>query len=120
MFSAFIKTPQELEEYEKAGIAWSQIMAYIGPNNSPESRQMVDLLHARGVMCMISAAPSYDKLREPILRQNAYREIIGSGADVIESDLPIEVAQAIRPLLPTQSLKQKFFGKSDVTAQGTP
>jgi glycerophosphoryl diester phosphodiesterase len=112
MFSAFIKNKKELEEYEKAGIPWAQIMAYIGPTNSTESKEMCDLLHARGVMCMISAAPSYDKLPDATARQTAYREIIQAGTDVIESDRPIEAAAAIQPLIPLQSSKQRFFTKT--------
>lgn len=112
MFSAFVRTQKELETYEKAGIPWSRIMAYIGPTNKPENKEMYDLLHARGVMCMISAAPTYDKLPDPAARQKAYQEIIRAGADVIESDLPIEAAAAIQPLLPYKSVKLKYFRKT--------
>jgi glycerophosphoryl diester phosphodiesterase len=111
MFSAFIRTRQEFADFEKSGIPWSHIMAYIGPTSKPENKELYDLLHARGVMCMISAAPIYDKLPQASARKKAYQEIIGAGADVIESDLPIEVAQAINPLIPAKSAKQKFFSK---------
>ncbi|MDO1451390.1 glycerophosphodiester phosphodiesterase family protein [Rhodocytophaga aerolata] len=97
MFSAFIRSRQEFDDFENSGIPWSQIMAYVGPVSKAENKQLYELLHKRGVMCMISAAPSYDKLPDPVARQKAYREIIQAGADVIESDLPIEVANAIAP-----------------------
>lgn len=109
MFSAFIRTPEELKAYEEAGIPWKNIMAYIGPKNSPEARKMLDLLHARGVKCMISAAPSYDKLPDSAARAAAYQEIIRGGTDVIESDLPIETAAAIRSLYPDKAANRKFF-----------
>jgi glycerophosphoryl diester phosphodiesterase len=86
-------------------------MAYVGPMNKVENKELYDLLHSRGVMCMISAVPSYDKLPDPTARQKAYLEIVQAGADVIESDLPIEVAKAITPLIPAKSPKQKFFNK---------
>ncbi len=111
MFSAFVLTKNALEEYEKAGIPWSNIIAYIGPRNKPENKELIDLLHARGVMCMISAAPTYDKLKDASARKTAYQEIIKGGADVIESDLPIEVAAAIQTLYPAKSPKQKYFKK---------
>ncbi len=44
---------------------------------------------------MISAAPVYDKLVTEEQRAQAYREIFKSGADILESDLPVEVARAI-------------------------
>lgn len=108
MFEAFVKTTEALEAYERAGIPWAQIMAYIGPEDKPENKRLYDLLHKRGVMCMISAAPVYDKL-DAARRTVAYREIINGGADIIESDRPIEVAEAIRPLKPEKSLKDKYF-----------
>jgi glycerophosphoryl diester phosphodiesterase len=111
MFSAFVKTPEAVNAYEQAGVPWTQVMAYVGPHNKPENKVMYDLLHARGVMCMISAAPTYDKLKTDSARETAYRNIILDGADVIESDLPIEAAAAINALLPAKSTKQKFFSK---------
>ncbi|PSR56955.1 glycerophosphodiester phosphodiesterase [Adhaeribacter arboris] len=111
MFSAFIRNKTELADYEKAGIPWTHLMAYVGPANKPENKEMYDLLHARGVMCMISAAPSYDKLPDPAERKKAYQAIIQLGADVIESDLPIEAAAAVQPLLKPTSAKAKYFGK---------
>ncbi len=112
MFSAFVKTKKELEAYEKAGVPWSSIMAYVGPENKPENKEMYDLLHARGVMCMISAAPTYDKLKDPTARKKAYQETFEMGADVLESDLPIEVAAAIQGRIPKNSKKAKYFNRS--------
>jgi len=95
MFEAFVRTKEALTSYEEAGIPWSQVMAYIGPENRPENNDLRDLLHTRGVMCMISAAPKYDKL-DSASRAAAYRAIIEAGVDIIESDRPIEVARALR------------------------
>jgi len=96
MFSAFVKTQKAFEEYEAAGIPWSNMIAYIGSENTPENKILFDLLHAKGVMCMISAAPTYDKLQTPEERARHYRETFAQGADILESDLPIEVAAAIK------------------------
>lgn len=95
MMSAFVKTEDALKEYEAAGIPWKNMIAYIGSENKPANRVMFDLLHARGVMCMISAAPVYDKLATVQERAAAYRDIFANGADILESDLPVEVAEAI-------------------------
>jgi glycerophosphoryl diester phosphodiesterase len=111
MFSAFVRTKKEFEDFEQSGVPWSQIMAYVGPENKPENKELFDLLHARGVMCMISAAPTYDKLPDPEARKKAYQETFRSGADVLESDLPIEAAAAIAPLIPKNSNKLKYFAR---------
>jgi glycerophosphoryl diester phosphodiesterase len=120
MMSAFVKTEKALQEYETAGVPWSNMIAYIGPENKLENQHLYKLLHQRGVMCMISAAPVYDKLSDTTQRAQAYRETFGQGADILESDLPIEVAQAIGGLVPVRSKKEKFFRKiikSDLQAR---
>ena len=108
MFEAFVRTTDALEAYEAAQIPWAHIMAYVGPEDKPENKILYDLLHERGVMCMISAAPVYDKL-DAEGRTAAYRNIISGGADIIESDRPIEAADAIRSLKPGNSPKEKYF-----------
>lgn len=97
MMSAFVKTEQAFKEYEAAGVPWKNMIAYIGSENISSNKIMFDLLHARGVMCMISAAPVYDKLSSLQERATSYREIFVQGADILESDYPVEVAEAIGP-----------------------
>ncbi|WP_276480820.1 glycerophosphodiester phosphodiesterase family protein [Paraflavitalea pollutisoli] len=94
MMSAFVKTEEALKAYEAAAVPWKNMIAYIGSENKPANKMMFDLLHARGVMCMISAAPVYDKLASVEERAVAYRSIFEQGADILESDLPVEVAAA--------------------------
>lgn len=96
MMSAFVKTTKALKEYEAAAVPWTDMIAYIGSENKPANKAMFDLLHARGVMCMISAAPVYDKLATAEERAESYRSIFADGADILESDYPVEVAVATR------------------------
>src|SRR5690625_491289 len=96
MYSAWIRSKEAFKEYEEA-IPWKQVaQAYVGPELNRESRELIDLLHEQGVMVMIGAGPSYDTL-EPEERGDAYRKLIESGVDIIETDRPVEVAEAIRP-----------------------
>ena len=87
------------------------MIAYIGPQNKPENKELLELLHAKGVMCMISAAPSYDKLKDLAERANHYRETFTMGADILESDLPIEVAEAIKSIMPPSGVQKNFWDK---------
>ena len=111
MMSAFVLTKEAFYTYEKAGVPWKNMIAYIGPTNKPENKELLDMLHAKGVMCMISAAPSYDKLKDPAERANHYRETFTMGADILESDLPIEVAEAIKSIMPASGIQKKFWGR---------
>lgn len=96
MLSAHIKTAEVFEDYRTANIPFNRMIAYIGPNVTPENQEVYQLLHAEGVMCMISAAPTYDKLASTDERAEAYRAVFADGASILESDLPIEVSKALR------------------------
>lgn len=96
MMSAFVKTEKAFKEYETAGIPWKNMIAYIGSEDKPENKIMFDLLHAKGVSCMLSSAPTYDKLKTAEERAEAYRRVFDNGADILESDYPIEVWQALQ------------------------
>jgi glycerophosphoryl diester phosphodiesterase len=110
-FSAFIRNMKEYEDYEKAGVPFTQMIAYIGPLVKPENKDLYALLNKKGTMCMISAASSYDKLKTAEERKAAYIAIAKDGASILESDLPIEAAEAVKEYTQKPSPKQKFFGK---------
>ncbi|WP_262249326.1 glycerophosphodiester phosphodiesterase family protein [Parapedobacter soli] len=96
MLSAHIKTPDVFEAYRAADIPFNRMIAYIGPDIKAENQEMYNLLNAAGVMCMISAAPTYDKLLSSEERAEAYRAVFADGASILESDLPIEVGDALK------------------------
>jgi glycerophosphoryl diester phosphodiesterase len=112
-FSAFIKTKAEFEGYKNAGVPFTQLIAYIGPLVKPENQELYSLINKAGAMCMISAASSYDKLKTAEERKAAYISIAKDGASIIESDYPIELAEAVRGFIKKDSPKQKFFDKAE-------
>lgn len=86
-------------------------MAYIGSENKPENQVLFTLLHQQGVMCMIAAAPKYDQLKTVEERASAYRESFMLGADILESDLPVEVARAILSQLSGKGVRNSSSGR---------
>ncbi|WP_215222712.1 glycerophosphodiester phosphodiesterase family protein [Echinicola shivajiensis] len=106
MFAAFIRNLEELEAYVEADIPWSQVMAYVGPLSKPENKLLYKKLHDRGVMVMVSAASSYDKLDLENERNIAYRKVIEDGADILESDFPIRAAKAVTPLISDGNIRK--------------
>lgn len=110
-FSAFVRNMKEYQDYEQAGVPFTQMIAYIGPHVKPENKELYALLNKKGTMCMISAASSYDKLKTAEERKAAYLAIAKDGASILESDLPIEAAEAVKEYAQKNSPKQKFFRK---------
>lgn len=91
MLSAFARTMKEYEDIMASGVPCENMIAYIGPTINTENSKIVDLLHAKGVRCMISVAPTHDKLKTSGERQKAYLEEINKRPDIIESDIPTEI-----------------------------
>ncbi len=95
MLSAFSRTLKEYEDMDKSGVPWQNMIAYVGPTINSENKTIVDLLHSKGVRCMISLAPTHDKLETTETRRKAYREEISKQPDIIESDIPTEIQKAL-------------------------
>ncbi len=88
MFSAHCKNMDEFAAYDEAGMPWEQVMAYVGPRMLPENAALYDSLHSRGVMCMISVAPTHDKAPTDAEKIAGYEAEISTSPDVIETDYP--------------------------------
>lgn len=95
MLSAFSRTMKEYEDLAASGVPWENMIAYVGPTINEENAKIVDLLHAKGVRCMISVAPTHDKLATAAERKKAYLEEISKKPDIIESDIPTEIWTAL-------------------------
>jgi len=96
MLSAFSRTMAEYEDLAISGVPWQNMIAYIGPTINSGNKAVVDSLHAHGVRCMISLAPTVDKLGSACERQKAYLEEIRKQPDIIESDIPTEIWKALQ------------------------
>ncbi|HEY4209542.1 MAG TPA: glycerophosphodiester phosphodiesterase family protein [Puia sp.] len=95
-FSAWMMNEEEMKAYERAGVPWENItIAYVGPLSKTENKIYYNMLHHWKVLVMVSAAPTYDKETSAAQRAADYKKIIQDGADIIESDRPIEVGEAI-------------------------
>ncbi|MDR2472685.1 MAG: glycerophosphodiester phosphodiesterase family protein [Tannerella sp.] len=95
MMSAFSRNDKEFEDLTYSGVPWKQMIAYVGPTIDDKNRHIVAKLHALGVRCMVSFAPTHDTLATPAERAEAYKKEISLNPDIIESDIPTEIARVI-------------------------
>lgn len=96
MLSAFARTKKEYDDLAASGVPWINMIAYVGPTIDAKNREIVDSLHAKGVRCMISIAPTHDLLKTIPLRLEAYRTEIDRKPDIIESDFPTGIFNALQ------------------------
>ncbi len=94
MLSVAVRNEAEYEDIDISGVPWENMIAYVGQSINESNRHIVEKLHANGVRCMLSFAPTHDRLRTTEQRMAAYlREVENSvyKPDIIESDYPVEV-----------------------------
>jgi glycerophosphoryl diester phosphodiesterase len=93
--SMHIKDQAALEKFKSSGLPYDRMIVYIGPELKDSNQAMYQFFNNKGVMCMISAASTYDKLKTKAERAEKYRAIFAEGASILESDLPMEVGEVI-------------------------
>lgn len=103
MFSAHIRNEVAYEDMAAAGVPWENMIAYVGPTIDERNAELVEKLHGHGVRCMISVAPTHDRLDSVEERAIRYREEILTGADIIETDIPQELWDVLQQV---NSVKQ--------------
>lgn len=96
MLSIFARNDEEFEDIAISGVPWENMIAYVGQTINDSNRHIVEQLRAKGVRCMVSYAPSLDRLRTAEERESAYRQAIRISPDIIESDYPVEVWKVLK------------------------
>ncbi|MCC8171011.1 MAG: glycerophosphodiester phosphodiesterase family protein [Parabacteroides sp.] len=95
MLSAFARNWKEYEDLVISGVPWENMIAYVGYSIDEKNKPIVDKLHAKGVRCMISVAPTHDRLETSEERILNYKAEIDKAPDIIESDIPTEIGEAL-------------------------
>lgn len=95
MLSVFARNDKEYEDMSISGVPWQNMIAYVGPTIDKKNEHIVKKLRANGVRCMVSYAPTIDKLEIKEKRREAYKEEIKNKPDIIESDIPVEVWEVL-------------------------
>lgn len=91
MLSAFARNKKEFDDLCICGVPWENMIAYVGHSINEKNDWIVTELHKKGVRCMTSLAPTWDRLGTPEERASKYKEEIAVKPDIIESDIPTEV-----------------------------
>lgn len=96
MLSAFVRNEKEYEDMSISGVPWENMIAYVGHTLNEGNKEIVERLRQKNVRCMISVAPTHDRLNTKDERAEAYRLEIGKRPDIIESDYPFEVWNVLK------------------------
>lgn len=98
MFSVFCKTMDEFKAWEATKIPWTNMIAYVGWTIDEKNAEVVKAMHEKGVKCMTSVAPTVDNYTLLEERIAAYQAEAAKRPDIIETDLPLDLAKALQPV----------------------
>ena len=114
MMEVMIPNRRKFAEFEKANIPWNNVVAFVG-HTPPEDLELTKMIHAKGVCCMVGTSRNLDRQlvahRENEISdtEQAYRTLLRNGADLIETDLPIDVGKLLFSEIAIPSRKSRFF-----------
>ena len=100
MMEVMIPNRVKFAEFEKTGVPWSNIVAFVG-HTPPQDTILYELIHAKGTSCIVGTSRNLD--RQFIDKQitgiesieQDYRALLQRGADLIETDIPREVGRLL-------------------------
>ncbi|MGB2864832.1 MAG: glycerophosphodiester phosphodiesterase family protein [Sedimentisphaerales bacterium] len=114
MMEVMIPNHERFHEFNEMGIPWSNIIAFVG-HTPPMDKNLLEMIHGKTTCCMVGTSRNLD--REFILNslsgtapvEQHYRALLRCGADMIETDLPIEVGKLLYSESAIPASKSKFF-----------
>ncbi len=125
MMEVMIPDREAFHKFDKTGIAWSNVIAFVG-HTLPGDRGLLQMIHAKGSSCMVGTSRNLD--REYVAShegatpgiESRYQALLQFGADLIETDIPIEVGTMLHSRSPIPAFGSKFLQKPQHPAQSEP
>lgn len=114
MMEVMIPNLQKAVEFEKTGVPWENVVAFVG-HSPPQDPALYEYLHAKGVSCFVGSSRNLDRqvitgqVADIQQRKPHYQALIDRKADVIETDLPREVGALLHANRPIPKAKRRFF-----------
>jgi len=114
MMEVMIPNRERFEEFDKAGIPWGNIIAFVG-HTPPRDAVLLQMIHEKGTCCMVGTSRNLDgefnvnRASGTESIEQHYRALLQRGADVIETDIPREVGKLLYSESTIPASKSQFF-----------
>ena len=114
MMEVMIPNREKFDEFEKTGVPWCNIVAFVG-HTPPEDPELMEMIHAKGACCIAGTSRNLDRALSKAGTvddesvKGAYRDLLQNGIDLIETDLPAEVGRLLYPEPVVPASKVPFF-----------
>lgn len=114
MMEVFIGTRAKAEEFDSLGVPWRNVIAFVG-HEPPTDPALYDYIHRQGARCIVGTSRNLD--RQVLGREGAdirsletaYRALLGRGADLIETDIPLLLGPMLHREAVVPSALRRYF-----------
>lgn len=114
VMEVMIPNREKLADFDKTGISWRNVIAFVG-HTLPDDPKLFEAIHGKGACCIVGTSRHLDRQLAAgpgatIQRLGPdYRALLQRGADLVETDLPIQVGQLLLQATPTSPSKATFL-----------
>ena len=114
MMEVMIPSREQLEAFDKTGVPWSNIVAFVG-HSPPQDAGLCAAIHAKGASCMAGTSRNLDRrlLDGQVTTVDAlgdeYHALMDKGVDLIETDIPREVGRLLYGTRAVPPSRATFF-----------
>ncbi|HSV99750.1 MAG TPA: glycerophosphodiester phosphodiesterase family protein [Sedimentisphaerales bacterium] len=114
MMEVMMANRLRMDAFDKLGVPWQNIIAFVG-HEPPQDPGLCQAIHAKGARCMAGTSRNIDRRflegqvasLEPL--RSDYRVLLKMGVDLIETDIPRQVAPLLYAAQPVPASKVKYF-----------
>lgn len=117
MMQVFIGSPEAVEEFDKTGVPWANIVAFVS-HQIPKDGSVFKKIHEKGALCILGTSRHLDRgivsgrVKDIGELKDQYMELFAMGADLLETDIPVEVGKVVFDNVSVHPSKKKYFKTS--------
>lgn len=114
LMEVMIPNREKFAQFDKLSVPWRNVVAFVG-HIPPEDTTLYEQIHAKGANCMIGTSRNLDRqfLRGQVTDMKqlepGYRAFLQRGADLIETDIPIDLGPMLYGSSPVPLSVRKYF-----------
>lgn len=114
MMQVFIPTPEKFAEFEKTGVPWDNVVAFVG-HQLPKDLSVFKMIHDKGALTIVGTSRNLDRElmdgADPETMRQKYNAVYRAGADILEADTPVPVSIIVSNRLSSKTYRTKFLGE---------
>lgn len=114
MMQIFIPTPEKVKEFEETGVPWENVVVFVG-HQLPKNREVFDLIRQKGALCIVGTSRNFDlqltrgEVSDIHELKDGYNGLTRIGADILETDIPVEVCKVMFDNISIHPSKLQYF-----------